>query len=480
MKPWDKPPAAAGDGSRPSKPHKRRQRPRDGSLSGADGRPDRRPDGGGAGSEPAPARYLPLNRLLAASQAMEQERLRGLASRYRWALRLAGVALATVVVTVLGAVASLSLYLSSLARDDAWASFDLPTFVQNLEWRHGWVAWLLLLLPVIWWFATFGQDKRQPRLRIGTVVPLRGARRGLRVRLRDLPGVLRTVALAFLALALARPVSVLSGESSDEKGIDIVVVMDLSGSMRAVLDADPRDLPRDIFKQRMPRDRRLTRLDTAKIVVQDFISRRRTDRIGVIVFGTNAYVLSPPTLDYQLLSTMVSQLSLNVIDSNATAIGDALGTGVARLRRSDALSKVIILLTDGASNAGAVSPEYAIELANTVGCKTYTIQIGTGDEVEVQDGYDLFGQPRYRRQRFPTNPELLQRISKQTGAEFFLATDAKALAQSMHDILDQLEKTRFEASVASYKDLFTFLLIPGVLLLALDALLRAWLLRRFP
>jgi Ca-activated chloride channel family protein len=254
--------------------------------------------------------------------------------------------------------------------------------------------------------------------------------------------------------------------------------MDLSGSMRAVLDGDPRDLPG--FQPPSQRGRRLTRLDTAKIVIKDFISRRKTDRIGVVVFGKSAYVLSPPTLDYFLLNQMVSKMTLGVIDGNATAIGDAVGTAVARLRRSDARSKAIILLTDGDSNAGSIAPDYAAHLASTVGCKVYTIQIGTGDEVDVEEGVDLFGQPIYTRRPFPVNPELLRKIAKDTGGQAFIATDGKALAESMHAILDSLEKTRFEASISSFEDLFPLLLIPGVLLLGLDALLRAWLLRRFP
>jgi len=346
-----------------------------------------------------------------------------------------------------------------------------------VEWQYWWVIFGLALVPVVWWWSTFGQDRRRTRMRIGTTIPLRRAPRSWRVRFRDLPGVLRSVAVILFVLALARPVEVLSDRTSDEKGIDIVLVMDLSGSMQAVLDADPKDLPRGF---RSPKNRRMTRLDTAKVVVQDFVSRRQTDRIGVVVFGKSAYILSPPTLDYQLLSKLVANLQLTVIDGSKTALGDALGTAVARLRRSDALSKVIIMLTDGDNNAGKVAPDYAIELANTVGCKTYTIQIGDGAEVEVLQGQTPFGQPVYGRRRYPTNPELLQRIAEKTGGQSFIATDARALRESMHNILDQLEKTRFEASIAHHEDLFALLLFPGVLLIGLEALLRALLLRRFP
>ncbi|HVY48455.1 MAG TPA: VWA domain-containing protein, partial [Minicystis sp.] len=330
------------------------------------------------------------------------------------------------------------------------------------------------------WRGTFGEDRRVPRLRIGTIAPLRTGPRGARTYLRDVPGVLRAVALTLFVLALARPVSVLRDEHGDEKGIDIVLVMDLSGSMRAVLDGDPRDLPGSPQLGGGARKKRLTRLDTAKLVVRDFIRRRKSDRIGVIVFGTNAYVLSPPTLDYQLLDTLVDHLGLNVIDGNQTAIGDAVGTAVARLRRSDARSKVVILLTDGDNNAGMISPEFATHLATKVGAKLYTIQIGNDDEVEVEDGMDLFGQPHYVKHRFPVNPKLLKWMAKETGGQAFIATDGKALAQSMHEVLNQLEKTRFEASIASFEDLFPWLVVPGVVLVALDALLRAWVLRRFP
>lgn len=373
------------------------------------------------------------------------------------------VAVATTVVAIAAA-----LVYPILVRGSAW---------WDVTWQHPWMLLGLLLVPVVWWWGTFGQDRRRPRMRIGTVMPLLTGPRGARTWLRDVPGVLRAVALGFLVLAMARPVSVLRDQRSDDKGIDIVLVMDLSGSMRAVFAADVGELPGTPVPQK---GRRLTRLDVAKVVIKDFIGRRKTDRIGAVVFGKSAFVLSPPTLDYHLLGQLVSKMTLSVIDGSATAIGDGLGTAVARMRRSDAQSKVVILLTDGDNNAGSISPDYATHLAKTVGCKVYTIQIGTDDEVEVEDGVDLFGQPRYVPHRFPVNPELLKRIADETGGQAYIATDGRALAESMHSVLDQLEKTRFEASIASYDDLFPFLLIPGVALVALDALLRAWALRRFP
>jgi Ca-activated chloride channel family protein len=191
-------------------------------------------------------------------------------------------------------------------------------------------------------------------------------------------------------------------------------------------------------------------------------------------------VLSPPTLDYQLLATLVGKMELDLIDGNGTAIGDAVGTAVARLRKSDARSKAIILLTDGDSNAGSVSPDYATHLAEAQGVRVYTVQIGNGDEVDVQDGVDIFGQPRFVRAHFPVNPDLLKTIASKSGGEAFVATDRAALESSMHAILNRLERSKLQAQAATFEELFPWLLSPAVLLVLLEALLRVLVLRRFP
>ena len=346
------------------------------------------------------------------------------------------------------------------------------------QWQHPWYLLGLLVLPWLFWRSTYGEDARRPRLLLGTVAGFVRGPVGTRVWLRDLPGMLRVVGLALLILAMARPLNAVVPTSSEEEGIDLVLVLDLSGSMRAVIENFPDDLAR-LAPDRDP-GLRATRLDAAKATIRDFVSRRKTDRIGVVVFGKAAYVLSPPTLDYQLLDTLVSRLRLDLIDPSRTAIGDALGVAMARLRRSQAASKAVILLTDGDNNAGEVAPEYAAHLATVVGARVYTVQIGSGDKAEVHDGFDLFGQPRYSTRYFPVNAELLESISKTTGGESYVATDARALQASLHDVLDRLEKTRFEAHVATFEDLYRFLLLPGVLLIAGDAILRALILRRFP
>jgi len=384
------------------------------------------------------------------------------------------------IVTVLGTLFFLAAGFAYpvVARADGWRS---------AVWTTPGLAWLpremrlpmlvglaVVIAGLVVWRMTLASDARAPRLRLATVATLVTGPRGWRTRLRDTPGMIRGAALVLAILALGRPQNVLRGEDSDEKGIDIVLVLDLSGSMRALMDAD------QVTATARGPVRRLTRLDTAKEVILDFVSRRKNDRIGVVVFGRTAYILSPPTLDKTLLATLVSKMELGLIDGNGTAIGDAVGTGVARLRRSSARSKAIILLTDGDSNAGSIAPDYAAHLAQAQGVKVYTVQIGNGDDVDVQDGVDIFGQPKFVREHFPVNPELLKRMASTTGGDAFVATDKKGLEQSMHQILDKLEKTRFEAQSATMEDLFPFLLTPAVALIALEALIRILIVRRFP
>ncbi|HVJ21622.1 MAG TPA: VWA domain-containing protein [Polyangiaceae bacterium] len=348
----------------------------------------------------------------------------------------------------------------------------------HANWQYPWALLGALLIPLVFWRGVFGEDRRIPRLRLGTLLPLTTGPAGVRVWLRDAPGIARAFGLLLCIAAIARPLNTLRSVTSEEEGIDIVVALDLSGSMRAIIDNLPDDLQG--FVERKAPGIRPTRIDAAKAVLRDFISRRKSDRIGVVVFGSNAYVVSPPTLDYHLLDALVSKMDINLIDPNGTAIGDAVGTAAARLRRSTAKSKAVILLTDGDNRGGMIAPEYSAELVNKVGAKLYSIQIGQGEEAQVQDGFDFFGQPRYHQAHYPVNPRLLKELASKTGGQMYVATDARSLQASFHDVLDKLEKTKLSASTAHFEELYRFLLLPGVLLLALDAVLRALVLRRFP
>jgi len=348
----------------------------------------------------------------------------------------------------------------------------------DVKWEQPYWLLGLLALPAILWRTTWGRDRRTARVRIGTVGPLASGPRGVRARLQDLPGVLRVVGIASCILALARPVSVVRPDVTEEEGIDLVVTLDLSASMQALIENLPPDLERYVDEKEggVPPNR----LDAAKAVLRDFIARRKSDRIGAVVFAQSAYVVSPPTLDYQLLDALVARMQLSSIDPRGTAIGDALGTAVARLRRSTAKSRAIVLLTDGDNQGGNMAPEYAAGLAKDRGIKVFTIQIGEGDNAKVFDGFNLFGQPRYVSVAYPTNPDLLRKLADLTGGSMYVAKDAKKLQASFHDVLDKLEKTLFEAAQASYVDLFRYLLLPGVALLFAEVLLSITWLRRFP
>ncbi|MDF3070250.1 MAG: hypothetical protein K0R38_5851 [Polyangiaceae bacterium] len=380
---------------------------------------------------------------------------------------------------VLRGLALFGFTLVALALGLAYPALARGTELLYADFQNRWLLLLLLLVPLLFWRSTLGEDRRLPRARLGTLLPLQFGPSGPRVWLRDFPGVLRSVALVFGILALARPVNTLRPDIQDEEGIDIILVLDLSGSMQAAMDKLPPDL--ESFVPRRPQGIRPTRLDAARAVIRDFIAQRKTDRIGVVVFGADAYVLSPPTLDYHLLDSLVARMELELIDGNGTAIGDALGVAAARLRRSTARSKAVVLLTDGDNKGGKLAPDYAAHLVSTVGARLYTVQIGQGDDAEILDRQrDLFGQPRYVRMPFPVNPKLLKELAEKTGGSMYVATDATSLRAGFHEVLNKLEKTKFESSVATYEELFRFLLLPAVALLALDALLRAMLLRRFP
>ncbi len=343
----------------------------------------------------------------------------------------------------------------------AWALVALGPEIDAIRWERPWWLLALLLVPVLLFVGTIVDDARVPRLRVGSVGPAKRAPRGLRANLRDVPGVLRATALGLLILALARPQSIAAAEIDERSGIDIVVALDLSGSMRAA-------------------DLKPTRLSAAKTVVQEFVERRYDDRIGAVVFAKDAFLLSPPTFDHVRLGQLVGKMQVGVISGDATAIGDGLATALARLRHSKASTRVIVLLTDGDSNAGSMSPEYATELAKQLGVKIYTVQMGNGDEVDVEVDKDAFGRPVYARARFPVKPELLKKIATETGGESFIATETEQLRSSMHKILDRLQKTRFEAASGDVVERFPLVLFPGVALVVIEALLRAIVLWRFP
>jgi Ca-activated chloride channel family protein len=222
------------------------------------------------------------------------------------------------------------------------------------------------------------------------------------------------------------------------------------------------------------------RFEAMKEVVDDFLQRRPNDRIGAVIFGRDAYTLLPLTTDKEALRGMIAEMQLGMVDGRGTAIGNALGTALNRLRTSEAESRVVILLTDGDSNSGNVSPEQGAEFAQTMGVRVYTILMGQDDQARVQAGTDVFGRPLWDRGSFPINPELMRRLAERTGGESFVASDRSGLEQSFHTILDRLERSEIEDTGRVYGELFPAFVGPALALLVLELVLGALWLRRWP
>lgn len=339
--------------------------------------------------------------------------------------------------------------------------YDVPLDERSLRFERPEAAVLLagalLALSVRGWL----YRKRMPRLRVSRAADLKAMGRGFRGALVPALAGMRTVALALLAGALMGPQSIHARDTTEIEGIDIVLALDLSLSMQAA------DIKPDRFH-------------ATQDVVDDFVTRRPNDRIGAVIFGRDAYTLLPLTTDHQALRTLIGELQLGMIEGRGTAIGNALGVSLNRLRTSQAKSKVVILATDGDSNSGNVSPAQAAEFARALGVKVYTILMGANEDAPVRSGVDLFGRPVFDRGNFPINPKLLEQVSKETGGESFEAGDRKSLEKSFHTILDHLEKSQIEDAGRIYGELFPLLVVPAIALLVLELLLAAVVVRRWP
>jgi Ca-activated chloride channel family protein len=311
------------------------------------------------------------------------------------------------------------------------------------------------------WSRGYWDKLRAPRVRVSRGRDLALLPASWRVRLRPLLYALRITALLLCVLGLMGPQSIHAREQSELEGIDMVLTLDLSLSMQAS-DIAPN------------------RFEATKYVVDEFISKRPNDRIGTVVFGRDAFTLMPLTSDKDMLRGAIAELELGMIEGRGTAIGNAVGVALNRLRASKAKSRVLILLTDGDSNSGNIAPDEAAEFAKHMGVKLYTILMGRSDDAPVQRGLDLFGRPLFGGGNFPVNPELLKRMAQSTGGEFYLATDRRALERSFHAILDALEKSEIEDAGAIYGELFPAFVGPAVLLLVIEALLGTLLFRRWP
>jgi Ca-activated chloride channel family protein len=263
--------------------------------------------------------------------------------------------------------------------------------------------------------------------------------------------VLKYAALCLLIVAIARPQSGTRKENILTEGINIILAVDLSGSM-AALD----------FRQS---GKIVNRLEAVKGVVHEFISKREGDRIGLVVFGDNAYTQLPLTRDYNTIASILERLEIGAA-GKSTAIGDAIGISLKRLEDIKSKSNIIILLTDGQSNSGELSPETATEIAVQKKVKIYTIGVGTRGEAPFLIKDPLFGE-RYVYQRVDIDEDTLRHIADKTGGLYFRAEDTEGL-QNIYDTIDRLEKTEIKVETfAEYNELYPYFLIPAFVILSL-------------
>lgn len=296
-------------------------------------------------------------------------------------------------------------------------------------------------------------------LRISDTSALAAAPRTVRYYLRHLPFVLRCAAVVLVVVAIARPQSTEKGSKTTVEGIDIVLAIDVSGTMLAA-DFEP------------------DRITAAKEVASKFIVDRPNDRIGLVVFAGESYTQSPLTTDKSSLLSLLGQVKNGVID-DGTAIGMGLATAVNRLKESEAKSKVVILLTDGVNNSGEIAPLSAAEIAQAYGIKVYTVGVG-------KQGYapypfiDAWGKTRYQQVKVEIDEQILTDIAAGTGGEYFRATDKRSL-QEIYDRINRLEKTRIDTDdYVQYNELFVGYLLWALGLLCIEFLVRRLWLNQIP
>lgn len=318
-------------------------------------------------------------------------------------------------------------------------------------------SWYFLLLLAVVPAAILLKKRRQlhPVMGLPALSAVHSIRRSAFLKLHWIMPVLKYTALGLAIAAMARPqwgtrqVSVLT------EGVNLVLAVDISESM-AALD----------FKQG---GKIVNRLEAVKTVINEFISKRSGDRIGLVVFGTHAYTQMPLTRDYNTISAVLERLKIGAA-GKSTAVGDAIGISLKRLEDIKSKSNIIILLTDGQSNTGELSPQTATEIAVQKGVKIYTVGVGSKGKARFLIQHPLLGE-RYIYQHVDFDEDTLKFISKETNGIYFRAKDSKSL-QKIYDTIDELEKTKVKVKTfAEYRELYIYLLAPSFLLLVIWVIL---------
>jgi Ca-activated chloride channel family protein len=331
-----------------------------------------------------------------------------------------------------------------------------------MTFAHPYVLLLLLLLPALAWLkGKAGQAAAFVYSSVDLVRPISGLRRS---RAGSILAKLRWLALALFIVALAQP-RLIRGESHVKaSGIDIVVALDISGSMRSE-DFGPGQ----------------SRIKLAKEVLGKFIDNRPNDRIGMVAFAKDAFIVSPPTLDHDFLQQQLERLDIGVIESDATAIGSALMAALNRIKDLKDKSKIVVLMTDGENNSGKIPPLTAADAAQALGVKVYTIGIGKQGTAPYPTGRrDQYGRMLYQDMAVDIDEDTLTKISQQTHGKYYRADTADTLRR-IYDEIDRLEKTKVEVNkYQHYDELFGQAAIAGLAVLLMEMILTQTVWRKLP
>lgn len=332
--------------------------------------------------------------------------------------------------------------------------------MNHLTFAHPYLLLLLLVIPlmVVWYVLRY--RKQKPALQFSNIAFFKDIKKTFRQRTYPLLFVLRMVAVGALIVALARPQAMLSRQEMKVEGIDIVLAMDVSGSMLA-----------EDFKP--------NRLEAAKKVAADFIQGRSNDRISLVVFSGEAFTQVPLTIDHPVLLNQLNDVKSGII-KDGTALGDGLATAINRIKDSQAKSKVIILLTDGINNQGSVDPQSAAEIAALYNIRLYTIGCGT-QGLAPYPFRDQFGRVHYQNVPVELDEQLLTQMAESTkDGHYFRATNKKSLENIFHQI-DKMEKSKIDVTrYAHTKDQFASWLIVAGIALLLEILLGLFYYRSTP
>ncbi|OGU54495.1 MAG: aerotolerance regulator BatA [Ignavibacteria bacterium RBG_13_36_8] len=327
-----------------------------------------------------------------------------------------------------------------------------------MSFAYPWVLYFLLLIPVLLYWYWKKNKTISPNLTYSSLGIFNNLKPTLKEKFKHVPAVLRALAVALFIVALARPQTFSTGENVYTEGIDIAMLLDISGSMLA-----------EDFKP--------NRLDAAKNVTDEFIAGRTSDKIGLVVFARESFTQCPLTIDYRVLRSLLKDIYSGMIE-DGTAIGTAIANGVNRLKDSNAESKVIILLTDGVNNSGEIDPISAAQIAQTFGIRIYTIGVGTQGEAPYPF-QTPFGK-RYQMVPVEIDENVLRQVADITSGKYFRATDNRKLEQIYKEI-DKLVKTRVE--VTSYRnqtEKFQGWILAGLFLITLEVVLSRTYLKRLP